>query len=94
MRVLRTLVRMALFAVVGIAVLLGFLWLDHTRGTTDAHRPVRSRRHDVRLREQRHGRGAGSCRLALHPHSLVAIEDLVAGFAGDCELPTQFRHKR
>jgi hypothetical protein len=34
MRVIKTLVRMALFAVVGIAVLLGLLWLDHTRRTT------------------------------------------------------------
>ena len=29
---------------------------------------------------------------SLHPAFLVAIEDLVAGFAGDSELPAQFRH--
>jgi len=29
---------------------------------------------------------------SLYPAFLVAIEDLVAGFAGDSELPAQFRH--
>src|SRR6516225_6655256 len=30
---------------------------------------------------------------SLHPTFLVAIEDLVTGFAGDAELPAQFRHR-
>jgi predicted dienelactone hydrolase len=34
MRVIKTMVVVALFAVVGIAVLLGLLWLDHNRETT------------------------------------------------------------
>ncbi len=34
MRVIKTLVAVALFAVVGIAVFLGLLWLDHKRETT------------------------------------------------------------
>jgi predicted dienelactone hydrolase len=34
MRVIKTLVGVVLFAVVGIVVLLGLLWLDHTRATT------------------------------------------------------------
>lgn len=34
MRVIKTMVVVALFAVGGIAVLLGLLWLDHTRETT------------------------------------------------------------
>src|SRR6266581_2196103 len=34
MRVIKTLVVVVLFAVVGIAVLLGSLWLDHNRETT------------------------------------------------------------
>lgn len=34
MRVIKTLVVLALFAVVGISALLGLLWLDHTRETT------------------------------------------------------------
>src|ERR1700681_288538 len=34
MRVIRTMVVVGLFAVVGIAVLLGLLWLDHNRETT------------------------------------------------------------
>src|SRR5260221_12361241 len=34
MRVIETLVVLALFAVVGISALLGLLWLDHTRETT------------------------------------------------------------
>src|SRR5215472_5374281 len=29
----------------------------------------------------------------LHPTFLIAIEDLVTGFAGDAELPAQFRHR-
>src|ERR1700674_5234464 len=33
MRVIRTMVVVGLFAVVGIAVLLGLLWLDHNRDT-------------------------------------------------------------
>src|ERR1700730_18198324 len=34
MRIIKTLVAIALFAVVGIAVLLGLLWVDHTREAT------------------------------------------------------------
>jgi dienelactone hydrolase len=34
MRVIKTIVVVALFTVVGIAVLLGFLWLDHNRETS------------------------------------------------------------
>jgi dienelactone hydrolase len=34
MRVIKTLAGVALFAVVGIVVLLGSIWLDHTRSTT------------------------------------------------------------
>ena len=34
MRVIKTIVAVALSAVVGIAILLGLLWLDHTRETT------------------------------------------------------------
>jgi hypothetical protein len=34
MRMIKTVVMLALFAVVGVAVLLGLLWLDDTRETT------------------------------------------------------------
>ena len=33
MRVIKTLAKVALLAVAGIAVLLGLIWLDHTRET-------------------------------------------------------------
>src|SRR5947207_449070 len=33
-----------------------------------------------------------SIRQPLHPTFLIAIEDFIPGFAGDPELPAQFRH--